>query len=370
MEKYVRSTELDAVNDAILNSIGYGSDVRQVLLEGLPLRFAAILPGGAGGIIPLIALRLDLGSLNNAGRLVDGTIPLKILLQNVLKLAGTREDLDPVREAVAEIEARSTGARVEIAQAVVVQEKLVLADDMVSYRFMEVGVEAAHAVAKLTVPRYEGGAAKMNGANAVTYLGTGSVVGKGLLLTNHHVINARDDREPPAGDADVHTQAKATTVLFDYDADSRQGTQSSVLQLVAWNATLDYALLRINDKGRKPLALATAPIEKKDDNTAIPVNIIQHPDGKPKRFGIRNNLVTEATEIELRYFTDTLTGSSGSPVMNDNWEFVALHRGAAFVKGVKFQGREVPYVNVGTQLSAVLADLRRRYSGKIPELAI
>jgi len=40
------------------------------------------------------------------------------------------------------------------------------------------------------------------------------------------------------------------------------------------------------------------------------------------------------------------------------------------VKGVRFNGRDVAYVNVGTQMSAITQDLDRRYAGKIPELQI
>ncbi len=79
---------------------------------------------------------------------------------------------------------------------------------------------------------------------------------------------------------------------------------------------------------------------------------------------------TAATDAELRYFTDTFGGSSGSPVLNDHWEAIGLHRGATWVKGVRFNGRDVAYVNVGTQVNAITQDLARRYAGKIPELNI
>ncbi|MFV2121403.1 trypsin-like serine peptidase, partial [Streptomyces sp. Act-28] len=89
----------------------------------------------------------------------------------------------------------------------------------------------------------------------------------------------------------------------------------------------------------------------------VAVNIIQHPGGAPKRVALRNNLVFEADERDLRYFTDTRGGSSGSPVLTDDWLVVALHRGARRVENVSFQGRGTAFVNVGTQFSAVLDHL-------------
>jgi len=45
---------------------------------------------------------------------------------------------------------------------------------------------------------------------------------------------------------------------------------------------------------------------------------IQHSAGTAKKIAIRNNLVTASTPTELRYFTHTKQGSSGSPVLEFN----------------------------------------------------
>ncbi len=75
---------------------------------------------------------------------------------------------------------------------------------------------------------------------------------------------------------------------------------------------------------------------------------------------MRNNLVSGGDAETSRYFTDTDFGSSGAPVCDDTWTVIALHRGAKYTKGVKFQGKETAYVNFGTQLSALLDDLQNQ----------
>ena len=88
------------------------------------------------------------------------------------------------------------------------------------------------------------------------------------------------------------------------------------------------------------------------------VNIIQHPYGGPKKVALRNNLVYDSNFPKLRYFTDTDHGSSGSPVFNDAWEVVALHRASSFVYNVNFQGRPAGWVNEGTHILAILEHIK------------
>ena len=334
--------------DVVLNLVGYDASIRTVLLNGLPPAFRGLLPGGLAP--PKVSLLLDLGVLNTTERLRDGSVPIKVFLKNVVALAGVIEGVEGVLKALEDVEAGTTGApRIAVDAFPEIKEKIVFRDDMVPFQFLDGGIAASRAVAKLSVPRFDNGVPRMSGANPVIYLGTGWLVAADVMITNHHVLNARNEGEPAASDADLDRQARETAVLFDYDAEGVAGTRDTVKALVAWSVPLDYALVRIGGGGRPPLTRAAKPVAAVTTDNAPAVNIIQHPDGKPKKLAIRNNLVTAATETELRYFTDTLGGSSGSPVLNDLWQVIALHRGATFVKGVKFQGRDVAYVNVGTQ---------------------
>ena len=70
------------------------------------------------------------------------------------------------------------------------------------------------------------------------------------------------------------------------------------------------------------------------------INIIQHPAGRPKEIAFRNNRLVKLVDDDvMTYSTDTDRGSSGSPVLNDQWELVGLHR--ASVEATDDQGRPV-----------------------------
>ena len=156
-------------------------------------------------------------------------------------------------------------------------------------------------------------------------------------------------------------QAARALAEFDFDSETGQTHPLACSELVAWDPALDYAVVRLAAPcDRRPLRLAAELITLADGDQ-LPVNIIQHPNGDPKRVALRNNLVDKATERDLRYFTDTRQGSSGSPVLDDEWGVVALHRASRRIAAVNFQGKDTAVVNVGTQIHAVLADLEQRF---------
>ena len=131
---------------------------------------------------------------------------------------------------------------------------------------------------------------------------------------------------------------------------------------------LDFAVLRLAEhQSRTPLRLYTDPVPF-TPGVNFPVNIIQHPDGQPKRVAFRNNLVSAVDDSTIRYFTDTDRGSSGAPVCDDVWRVVALHRGAVPVQGVNFQGRTTAVINIGSQKAAILAKIKANNSALWEEI--
>jgi len=338
------------------------AQVRPALLTGLPLHFK----GGMQGNLPdLPQLMLDLGRMNQFERLAGGVVPLQVWLTNALPLAVGTEQERVLRAALDDVEHAASGApRLDPAALPETQEAIVHRDDMLPLSFLELGIEAARSVARLRVPSHQGGQPRMVMQAPEIHLGTGWLLTPTLLMTNHHVVNARKEGEAPSADDDLRLQGAACGVQFGFDAEGMEGVTVLAAGLEAWDPGLDYAVLRVPDTGRPALRRAAAPVAPAA-GVHVAVNILQHPEGAAKKLGIRNNLVTASTATDLRYFTDTKAGSSGSPVMNDVWEVVALHRGATYAENVNFQGKTVAYVNVGTHLAAILQDLRARY----PELA-
>ncbi|MGB8191813.1 MAG: serine protease, partial [Chitinophagaceae bacterium] len=101
------------------------------------------------------------------------------------------------------------------------------------------------------------------------------------------------------------------------------------------NVDEDWTLVKIKENdidGYGFLELSSAGVREQDF-----VNIIQHPLGGPKQIGIYNNLVMYADDDIVQYMTDTDSGSSGSPVMNSDWEVVALHHSGGWIVDPKTQ---------------------------------
>lgn len=331
---------------------------RAALFQSVRPQFVAILAVGGP---PNVQLMTDIGRMNTVERLASGEVPLEIYLRNAdLLLTGAEEQQRVVRAMLSKVAQRASGApTVDIANVPETKERIVHTDDTVSFAFMKAGLTAAASVSKLRVKRFENGQAVVKNGSAVSYLGTGWLLSDSIIVTNHHVVNARSDGEPSASLEDLLLQAGSAIAQFDFDFDGAAGLEIAVEKLEAWNKELDYALLRVQPTGRPALSRASKAIDKSADS--IPVNIIQHPGGRSKRYGIRNNLVSATNATELRYFTDTEGGSSGSPVFNDHWEVVALHRASRYVDGVQFQGKPTAWVNVGTHLDAIIGDIRARY---------
>ena len=78
-------------------------------------------------------------------------------------------------------------------------------------------------------------------------------------------------------------------------------------------------------------------------------------DGKPLKLTLDTEAIIEINEdgTEIRYRTNTLPGSSGSPCFNSNWELVALHH-----SGDPSFGN--PQYNAATPFSAILNLLSER----------
>jgi hypothetical protein len=183
-------------------------------------------------------------------------------------------------------------------------------------------------------------------------LGTGFLVGRDLVLTNHHVLQSvleggRDpssvefvfelvtvdgqERRGPVARLDRASDA-AKPWLVDESPPTdveRQGGPLPELSAPPPDTHLDFALVRID----QPLGEARGAFSLGSDFAfpkTAPLIILGHPgrvDGTlaPQVWAIEPESVLGDNATRVRYRTNTLRGSSGSPVMTLRWELVALH---------------------------------------------
>jgi len=214
-------------------------------------------------------------------------------------------------------------------------EKIIGAQStLVPVSFLEVGLLRACCVAKVVLPNGD--------------CGSGFLTDGNLLITNNHVL-------PDAA------TAQKSTAQFNYQK-SIDGldlrSQDLRFEPKAGFATCvkhDWTAVRLKgDANKKWGALPLTRAEVKVDDR---VNIIQHPGGGHKQIAFFHNVVAFVGSKRVQYLTDTLPGSSGSPVFDKSWRVVAVHH----------SGGDLPepgsdqsfYRNEGISINAVIAGLAK-----------
>lgn len=199
--------------------------------------------------------------------------------------------------------------------------------------FLEIGLMKAKAVARIVTP--EG-------------MGTGFLINDGdLLLTNNHVIPER----PGNGNykAQFNYQKTVNGLAAEYETFE---IDSSVFET---SVTDDWTVVKV--KGNPSSGYGYIPLRPVEIRVKDFVNIIQHPGGEHKQIGLYHNLVTFKNERVVQYLTDTLPGSSGSPVFNSKWDVVALHYSGGWVEEPGSDGPPV-LRNEGMNINLVLRSLQ------------
>jgi len=175
-------------------------------------------------------------------------------------------------------------------------EKVHLRNDLLPARWLWQGADAACAVVRVVVPA----------ANAV---GTGFLVTDRVILTNHHVLES------------ARMAAGAYVEFFYEEGEEYVAVGLMPSRLFITNAELDYtfcALTEVQIMG--PIELAPNRVTRGER-----MNIIQHPGGGYKQIAVHDNRVLRVLDTVIRYRTDTMPGSSGSPVFDNEWNLVGLH---------------------------------------------
>ncbi|HXU29633.1 MAG TPA: trypsin-like peptidase domain-containing protein [Thermoanaerobaculia bacterium] len=217
-------------------------------------------------------------------------------------------------------------------------EKIFGASHLKGIAWLARGIEVAASVCRVVTPQG---------------VGTGFLVAPDRLLTNHHVIAEPGFAAKSFAEMNFQEDASGALQTFYRYRLSAEGFQT--------HAELDWSLVRIERDAALPpleswgvLPLETGPPPEVGEH----VTIIQHPGGGAKQIALTANQVVNLFEHRLQYTTDTLPGSSGSPVFNDAWKVVALHHAGGNL--VKNQRGDRMYANEGI----LVAKLVERWNGK------
>lgn len=355
---------------------------RNALMAGLPPGVIAALSRSSSRMADLSLMLTQLGEL---GRLVEtGERPLIIVAENALsQVEGTWLGRE-LKEIIKELERHYGGEASTEPPSPLEPEKLLFKgqDERVPFAFLQRALEASRSIARFRVPRifdeqYESGD---------DMFGTGWIIAPGLMITNHHVVEARDWKfESPASPHDFELQAERVVVWFDYLREGGAYLECQGASLAASSQALDYAIVRLSEAekiaDRKPLTIVEQPLKLQHGGR---LNIVQHSRGGPLIYAIRNNFYVGADDTRfLHYLTDTEGGASGSPVLNDTWKVLGLHRGARPIPPEYYinlpkdrrlgvpeetvKGEIITYHNEGIAIHAILADLDPELQQEIRE---
>lgn len=207
-------------------------------------------------------------------------------------------------------------------------ERIINGNELQDVNYLARGERAARAIGRISIRESNG---RLSG------YGTGFLIGGGLLLTNNHVLQSG-------------AWAERSEVEFEYQRDI-DGKQLPGAKFSLEPGTLFYTSERFDFS-----VVAVAPLASNADRDLgdfgwLPLigepgkaiegewlTIIQHPNGELKQVCVRENRLLKRTADVLWYSTDTLGGSSGSPVFNGDWLVVALHHsGVPETKGDRWQ---------------------------------
>jgi len=242
-------------------------------------------------------------------------------------------------------------------------ERILGTSDLLEINFLDLGRRAARTVGRIQVRDLSG---------HVREFGTGFLVSPSLLLTNNHVLPTAESARRSLLDLDFEDDENfqpRTPVTFGLDPD----------RFFYTDAALDFSFVAVrpvaNDSPAELSAYGFLPLREAKGKVLVDeyVGAIQHPGGAPKKIALRNNKVVDLFDDFVHYTTDTDRGASGSPVLNDQWQVVALHH--AGVKKRDSAGRvlavdgsvwqpamgedRIAYVaNEGVRVSSVMAALR------------
>ncbi|MEX0313808.1 MAG: serine protease, partial [Allomuricauda sp.] len=195
-------------------------------------------------------------------------------------------------------------------------EKIIDKNNLLDVNFLIKGARMARAVGRIVLP--------VAGGNR---LGTGFMVSPQIMMTNNHVLSSENE---------------AANARFQFDYFRKEdGTVGPISEFslrpdrfFITESNLDFTLCAVentNPNGQDVSQRGWFPLIGPSGKALIGewVSIIQHPNGDPQKVVVQDNKVVDTFKEDfLHYKADTMGGSSGSPVLNVDWDLVALHHAA------------------------------------------
>lgn len=213
-----------------------------------------------------------------------------------------------------------------------ITEKIIGTNNLRTVAVLEKLVQLSRSVAHITIPGKG--------------MATGFMIAPDVLMTNNHVFTSADD----ANDA---------IVRFNYQIDlSGSFLQSddyiADTSFFHTNANLDYSLVKVKGSPGLKWGYIKLPME---DAVKVPddVFIIQHPGGEHKQIALSDNEIAYVDDTLVQYLTDTLPGSSGSPVFNDSMRLIAIHHSGGWIP--EPSNSSTHFRNEGIRISAIAKDM-------------
>ena len=192
-------------------------------------------------------------------------------------------------------------------------ERILGKNNLVGINYLELGLFRARSVARIEI----------NDARGFAGHGTGFMVSPRLMMTNNHVFQnaAVAGRSRCEFDFQLGMDGqRRRSIFFAFEPD----------EFFFTNRELDFTLVAVktpDETGEEVGRYVHIPLIGDPGKIVIGemINIIQHPGGQMKQVTLHENELIDILDNFIHYKSDTMRGSSGSPVFNDQWEAVALH---------------------------------------------
>lgn len=192
-------------------------------------------------------------------------------------------------------------------------ERIISGNELQDINYLEKGMVAGRAVCRLRFGTMSSGG-----------YATGFLISPRVLITNNHVFP--DAQTARTAEAQFRYERgvdgrELTPIRFRLEPDRLFFTSKKLdFSVVAISARDIAGTTAIGSFGFLPLIDVTGKVAEGEWLT-----IVQHPAGQLKQVCVRENQLLRRTNDFLWYSTDTLAGSSGSPVFSNDWFVVALH---------------------------------------------